>query len=195
MITKREKQLATLLLKERLERLTGKKVILKEGVQRVTIDQMNDILTNTSPGTIIACSMIVKPRMNKFGKDEEGNKIANPYYDKVVKKNIYYGRINFDYAAEWEKEHGEKYVPSGRTVGEKQGALALDNGRYKLPLKDVESGKPEYEINGNPISKEELKPFMTPEKPRLPGEKTKYISPLMDNVKSIVIDNNEYQII
>ena len=30
MATKREKQLAALLIKERLERLTGKKVILKE---------------------------------------------------------------------------------------------------------------------------------------------------------------------
>ncbi len=34
MATKREKQLATILLKERLERLTGKKVVFKESAQR-----------------------------------------------------------------------------------------------------------------------------------------------------------------
>jgi hypothetical protein len=46
MATKKEKQLATILLKERIERLTGKKVIFKEGVYTV-LDKWEEILART----------------------------------------------------------------------------------------------------------------------------------------------------
>ena len=194
MATNKEIKLATLLLKERLERLTGKKVILKEAVQRVTIDQINDILTNLPADKVIMLYMIGTLKMNKFGKDEEGNKIPNPYLDKVLKKNIYYGKVNYDYAKEYETKVGEKYVPTGRTLGEKQGAIVTKDGKSRLPLTNVEFGSPEYEINGNPISKEELKPFLPPSS-GTPSSGMQMIAPYLDNVKSIVIDNNEYQII
>lgn len=61
MATQREKQLAALLLKERLERVTGKKVVLKEGgatlpsnhtiqvVSKALLDFMNMAYENSTP--------------------------------------------------------------------------------------------------------------------------------------------------
>ena len=194
MVTKKEIQLATLLLKERLERLTGKKVILKEGVQRVTIEQLNDILTKVPPQEKIVLYMITKLRMNKFGKDEEGNKIPNPYFDKVIKKSIASGRINYSYGEEYEKNVGEKHIPTpGRDLGEKQGAIFVKDGKERIALTDVEYDTPQYEINGNPITKDELKAFLPPSNPQEGG--VKMIAPYMSNVKTIAVGNSEYQVI
>ncbi len=53
MVTKKEKQLATLLLKERLERLTGKKVILKEKYEESLRRYISlGLRTITKPGVL-----------------------------------------------------------------------------------------------------------------------------------------------
>ena len=56
MATKKEKQLATLLLKERLEHLTGKKVIFKEG----------NPISNKLPGDIDDALMDIAQMTNKL---------------------------------------------------------------------------------------------------------------------------------
>lgn len=75
MATNKEKQLATLLLKERLERLTGKKVVLKEGgsyedeletyqdVANKIVDIMSNIEDTTDAlnhGSILSCKIYYK---------------------------------------------------------------------------------------------------------------------------------------
>lgn len=170
--------------------------LLKEGLQRVSIEQMNDILTKTPPQEKIALYMITTVVMNKNYVDENGNKVANPYYDKVKKKNIVYGRVNYSYGEEFKGATGGEHVPTpGRTLGEKQGAITVKDGRARLPLTDVEYDTPTFEINGNPISKEELTPYLKPASGSPVPSGVRMIAPYLDNVKSISIGNNEYQVI
>lgn len=197
--TNREKQLTALLLKERLERLTGKKVILEDKQllkeERVTIDQMNNILSNVPPQEKIALYMITKVNMNKNYIDPtDGQKKPNPFYDKVIKKNTVYGRVNYNYGEEFSKNTGEIYFPTDRSLGEKQGAIVIKDGRARLPLIDIEYDTPEYEINGNEISKEELTPYLKPASPSQQTGTVKMIAPYLDNVKKIVIGSKEYQL-
>ena len=60
MATNKEKQLATLLLKERLERLTGKKVILKEKKAIDLKQQIMNLLTSNTTGIIWTIRDIVE---------------------------------------------------------------------------------------------------------------------------------------
>lgn len=186
------------LLKEKLERIVGRKVILKEGVERVTIDQMNDILSNVPPQEKIALYMITKVNMNKNIIDDKGNKVSNPFYDKVLKKNIVYGRVNFSYSDEYKGSTGTEYAPdtnSKRTLGDKKGAISIKDGKARLPLTDVEYDTPVYEINGNEITKEELKPYLPKVSSTPHSSGVTIIAPYLTNVKKIAIGNKEYQII
>jgi len=186
------------LLKEQLGKLTGKKVILKEGIERVTIEQMNNILSNLPSQEKIALYMITKVGMNKNIIDANGNKTVNPFYDKVLKKNIVYGRVNFNYGEEFKGATGQDYVAnpnSKRTLGVKQGAISIKDGKTRLPLVDIEYDTPTYEVNGNEISKEELKPYLRLVNLSSNKEPITMIAPNLENVKKIAIGTKEYQII
>jgi hypothetical protein len=201
--SKKEKLLTIALLKERLERVSGKKVMFKEAVRRVSIEEMNRILSALPPGTKVALKMVTKPKLNKNIIDETGAKVPNPYFDKVVKKNTVYGTLNWNYSEDktaamtsaGQLQPGETYTPK-RSMGEKEGAIVrTTDNRFRLPMKEVEYDTPVYEINGNEISKEELQPYLPPKKPgeAAPGS-FNMIAPYMENVKTIAVGNDEYQI-
>ena len=186
------------LLKEKLEKLTGRKVILKEGVERVSIDEMNNILSQVPPQEKIALYMITKVNMNKNIVNKEGQKVPNPLYDKVIKKNIVYGRVNFNYSDEYKGTTGTEYKSdpnSKRTLGDKQGAITIKDGKARLPITDYEYGTPTYEVNGNEITKEELTPYLPVSNSTSSSSGVQMIAPLLANVKKIAIGNKEYQVI
>ena len=94
------------IIKEKLEKLTGKKAVLKEDLKVVTIDEMNTILQNAGRDTKILLNMATPVRVNKFTKNEQGEKIPNPAfsseagnsYGSLIKKvNVVEGTVNYDY--------------------------------------------------------------------------------------------------
>jgi hypothetical protein len=199
LMTEKEKKLGIILLKERLERLTGKKVIFKEGVQRVNLDELERILAVQPRDTKVTLFTITPVSMNKNIVDEQGQKKPNPFYNKVVKENIVDGIVNYDYTHEQNVARivaGEKanFQPTGKVAGEHEGALVRNIGEPKLMMVVKDTSKPIYKINNNEISKEELKPY-------LPVRSTSEIAPTgaiiraykISNIKSIVIGNTEYQ--
>lgn len=112
-MTNREKQLTVILLRERLERLSGKKVILKEALQRVSPQQMSMILKDVSAEDTVLLTLTTDFEFNAFLQDRNGNiitepgakgkpkRVRNPMADTIVRKeNTVQGHINKNYGEE-----------------------------------------------------------------------------------------------
>lgn len=188
------------LLKEKLEKLTNKKVVLEEALKRVGIDELEQILAAQPKDTPVTLFTITPVGMNKNIVDENGQKVVNPYYDKVVKENYVDGIVNYDYTHEQNSARlaaGEKanFVPTGKSAGEHEGALVRNSGEPKLIMIVKDTSKPIYKVNGNVISKEELKPYLKPSTGFAPSKGAVVRQYKISNIKSIVIGNDEYQII
>jgi len=116
-MTNRERQLTVLLLKEKLERVSGKKVILKESLQILSIEKMSTILQNSGKYAKVLLNMKTPVKVNQSYIDENGVKQKNPCFSKdagnsynsLLKKiNTVEGIINFDYYQEVYKKIIEK---------------------------------------------------------------------------------------
>lgn len=84
MVTNKEKKLAIILLKERLERLTGKEVVLKEGyeesLRRIISSKLKKIaVKGISPTTFLkAVDVLVEWYLNEFAELSE---LEDPGFD------------------------------------------------------------------------------------------------------------------
>jgi len=197
MKTEKEKQLEIALLTEKLQRISKKKIVLKEGLKRINVDQLEKILAEQPKDTPVTLFTVTLVGMNK-NIIQDGKKVPNPMYDKVVKENYVDGIVNYDYTHEQNSERlaaGEKanFIPSGKSMGEHEGALIRNSGEPKLIMIAKDSSKPVYKINGNEIPKEELKPYLKPSTNFTPGGAAVRQFKI-SNIKSIVIGNDEYQI-
>lgn len=93
MITKREKQLAKLLLKERLEHITGKKVILKENENTKTLKQLAIEFIHLNIESIKSGVSIWKSKgLGIKDEDDDGNTMWDFVYEEINRS----GKIQAD---------------------------------------------------------------------------------------------------
>jgi hypothetical protein len=206
MKTIKEKKLEVALLKEKLERVSGKKIIFTE--KTISTEDFVSKIENSSKNSIVDIEYITTLKMNKTGLNSEEKKIQNPYYGIIEKSNIITGKINFNYKDEKEKfnsdhgiENSEETIIKKRTWGEKtkEGSSVVEkNGQYYLEMIVEDTAKPTFYNSkaGEEISKEELKPFMlnrnysSEREKKIPIRTFKFSS-----IKSIILNNNkEYQV-
>jgi len=206
MKTQREKKLEIALLKEKLERISNKKVLFKEIA--ISTEDFISKVENAPKNSIVDIEYVTVLKMNKTGLNSEGEKIQNPYHNIVEKSNIITGKINFNYKDEKQKfnsDHGiedpEETVVKKRTWGEKTkegSSVVKKNGQFYLEMIVQDTAKPTFcnSKTGKEISKEELKPFMPNRNYSSEGEKRISIRTFkFSSIKSIILNNNdEYQI-
>ncbi len=135
MATKRERQLTTLLLKERLERLTGKKVILKEKEGKVilSIVYFEEVFSEGSSDSMTCDSGYgesegftkVKKETLKLNSEKEaivvlGNKVKE-YFKEIEGQFCFSGS---------EDEKVEKLIPGKSTLNDIENAVRSDMGNW-----------------------------------------------------------------
>jgi hypothetical protein len=136
--------------------------------------------------------------MNKYVKDEEGNKTLNPYYGRILKHTVFmFGWADTYKRAEERRTGGD--VELGARSGQYdkvKGYDVLEEGKngYYLPILPTGS---EYSFtyvddNGNqePIEKEEVKKYTKP--PRPSDGKSKFRPLMINRISKIKAGGNEW---
>lgn len=179
---------------------------LNESLKKVTLDELNYILMNVPENEVILVEALSDPKMKQKYKNEDGEVIMNPYFktDRVQKKSLNYGKINFSYEQEVKDNTGVEDFKATRSMGQKVGALVINTkGNVTLVLANVETAGTTYLLDGNEMTKEEVatqvKPFQTPYKPSQSGSVSasadlKLRNYFVKNILKIVIGNDEYHI-
>lgn len=182
------------------------KQVLNEAVKKVTLDELNYILMNVSDSETIIIEAFSSSGLKKGGLDAEGNKIVNEFYntDKLMKKSITYGKIQFSYESEVKDRTGEQDFKASRSMGQKVGALVINTkGNVVLPMAYCETTDTKYVLNGKELTPEEVAtlvtPFKTPYKPSQ-SDSTAAKADLnmrtfmVKNILKITVGNDEYHI-
>ncbi len=123
-------------------------------------------VSNAAKNTNIELVSLTEVKMNKTGKDENGNKIPNPYFGCIQKRSHVVGEIKYNYMDLVNRQRineGKEatFVPSERVWGDSDGALvSKPDGAIYLNVRVIKSNKTDYFYNGNPIEKSKIEAFL-----------------------------------
>lgn len=180
--------------------------ILNEAVN-INKEGLLSLLTSVKGATPATIILQTIPKLNKSSRIDNTSPTFNP--DNIRKIQQINGIIGHDYTNsvnnQREREGLERdFVSQNRGFLRVSDALQEKNGRYYLYMMPRSKDKSVIYVdisNGGEkiISKETLDPFLPPEKTFAPSQGTEnmvpHISPLIDNIKMISINNKRYDVI
>ena len=169
-------------------------------VKHITRQELITLLTNfdeTTQQPFVNVVMETPVKMLKTG---------NPYYDRVFKKSSSNYKLNVDYGKRVNNNMDKENVDGEFQVGEMKGkkhiskCLCVDTKTeetYYVMLERFDEIKPqtEYLMEGNPIDKTVIEPFMTKvyENKSQPQErKVMVITPKIDNIREMSFNGFKY---
>jgi len=139
--------------------------------KNININELVNVLLNITTPTNAEITTETNLSMNKNGV-VNGQKEANPYHDKVIKRKVSNVKICFNYQEMVNDNRAKEgkafdFVPKARKWGVRMGNSALithNNAMYleATPLKEIES-RLFYE--GTEVDKLLFTPYITPKKP------------------------------
>ena len=142
------------------------------------------------------------PKMNKSGKNDQGEKIANPYLDRVKKQSLMKCTIKYSYTNDVNTQRlneGKQadFVAKPRQWGDKDGCIvSKPDGQLYIDVRVDKTVSSIYILdNKEPIKKELLTPFMSPESESKRQEtfnQTIVRTIKLENIKEVKIGDTEY---
>ena len=120
------------------------------------------------------------------------NKRNNPYYDKIVKKNVGVFNIGFDYGEKMCKYNPEFVVGENKVGNHINKSILFNDNTQKhyLFCEPVNTIQTKFELNGEAVNRELFEKFL----PKRNENPVKINSFCIDNVESVEIDGNEFHL-
>lgn len=171
----------------------------------ISTQQFLKLIRNTKSATPATLTTVTKPRMVKFDRekrDEDGNKIPNPYYDRVDKVSIVNCFLNVNYEnsvnRQRKREHKhEDFHGAQRAWGKHETPSVIEHkGTYKIQVKVERSIKSHYLLDQKPIDSSLIKPYL-PKRSSTRQQLNKEViirTYNIENVYAISLKGNDYVI-